>query len=236
MNEWVLASGTALWLGILTSISPCPLATNLVAFSFVSQRVANPRRVALTGIAYSVGRSLAYLGLAGLIIASLLAIPDVAFFLEHYGNRTLGPLLVIVGLLLFGIIRIPFSVGGGLVQRTGERVANRGMLGALALGAIFALTFCPVSAALYFGSLLPLAMERSSPVWIPALYGIGTAAPVLGLALLTTAGVTAAQRAFTKLSQIEIWARRITAVVFIGVGIYFILNYNFELFNRYPVD
>ena len=229
MNEWALAAGSALWLGILTSISPCPLATNLVAFSFVSRQVASPRRVALTGVAYCAGRSLAYLGLAALIIASLLAIPDVAFFLEHYGNRALGPLLIVVGLMLFGVIRIPLP-GAGLAQRVGERAASRGgIAGALALGAVFALAFCPVSAALYFGSLLPLAMERSSPVLIPALYGIGTAAPVLGMALLTTASVTAAQRAFAELTRIEVWARRITAAVFVSVGIYFILNYNLEL-------
>lgn len=230
MNEWVLASGSALWLGILTSISPCPLATNLVAFSYITQKIDDPRRVALTGLMYSAGRSFAYTFLAVLLIASLLAIPDVAFFLEHYGNRVLGPLLVIVGLILFGVISIPMP-GSGAAQRAGQHVAQRGLGGAAALGAVFALSFCPVSAALYFGSLLPLAVERSSPLWIPAVYGLGTAAPVFGLAMLTTGGVSAAQRMFARLSKVEVWARRVTAAVFLAVGIYFVLNYNFEVFD-----
>lgn len=100
----------------------------------------------------------------------------------------------------------------------------------MALGALFALSFCPVSAALYFGSLIPLAMQRESPVLLPALYGMGTAVPVLALAFLAAAGFQAAGGFLHGLGQVEAWARRITAAVFVAVGLYFVLNYNLELF------
>ncbi len=222
MLAWSLAAGSALWFGILTSISPCPLATNITAMSFVSRRVGSPRRVLLAGVLYTVGRSLTYMTVGSLLVWSLLSAPRVSLVLQRTMNRALGPILIVVGVFLLGILPLRWP-SSGLAQRAGERIARWGPAGALLLGILFALTFCPVSAALFFGSLLPLAIEQHSPLLLPALFGIGTGIPVLGFALAIALGAQSLGRVFGKLTKIERWVRWLTGGVFIGVGIYLIL-------------
>ncbi len=228
MPEWALGAASALWFGILTSISPCPLATNITAMSFVGRRVGSPGKVLLAGLLYTVGRALTYLTLGSLLVGSLLSAPRLSLVLQRTMNKALGPILIVVGVLLLGVIplRIPSS---GLGQRMGERIAKWGPFGALLLGVLFALTFCPVSAAFFFGSLLPLAIEQQSPVLLPALFGIGTAIPVLGFAVAIALGAKSLGKAFGKLTKIERWVRLITGVVFIGVGIYLMLVHIFRV-------
>ncbi len=230
MPEWVLGAASALWFGILTSISPCPLATNITAISFVGRRVGSPRKVLLAGVFYTVGRALTYMTLGGLLVASLLSAPRVSLVLQRTMNKALGPILIVVGVLLLGVVplRVPSS---GLGQRMGERIAKWGPLGALLLGALFAITFCPVSAAFFFGSLLPLAVEQRSPILLPALFGIGTAIPVLGFAVAIALGAKSLGKVFGKLTKIERWVRLVTGVVFIGVGIYLMLVHVFRLWR-----
>jgi cytochrome c biogenesis protein CcdA len=145
-------------------------------------------------------------------------------------NKALGPILIVVGILLLGVIplRLPTA---GLGRKAAERIGSWGPAGALLLGILFALTFCPVSAALFFGSLLPLAIEHRSPVVFPALYGIGTGLPVLGFALAIALGARSLGKVFDKMTQIERWVRLATAVVFIGVGIYLTLLHLFRAFG-----
>jgi len=228
MDSFLIGAGSAIWLGILTSISPCPLATNIAAMSFIGRGVGSPRRVVLTGIFYMLGRMLAYAALASLLIASVLAAPEVSFFLEMNMNKVLGPLLIAVGLLLLDILALRFSTSllPAGIQRRAERW---GLLGSGLLGAAFAMSFCPVSAALYFGSLLPLAAAHGSRFALPSMYGIGTGLPVFGFAVLLALGAQWVSRAFNRLSQFEKWARRITGVVFIVVGLKLVLNYIFEV-------
>lgn len=226
MNEGglILASATALWLGILTSISPCPLATNIAAISFIARGVGSARRVLATGVLYTLGRTLTYLILGALLISSLLSIPEVAMFLQTYMNKALGPLLVVVGLILLDVIPLRFStsVGGARLERWAQ---SAGIWGSLPLGMVFALAFCPVSAALFFGSLIPLALNAGSRVALPALYGIGTGLPVFVFAVLVGLGVQWMAKAFDKLTQVETWARRLTGAIFVVVGIYFTLAF-----------
>ena len=225
MSEgFLLAAGTAVWLGILTSISPCPLATNIAAISFIARGMSSPGRVLATGVLYTLGRMLTYLVLGALLVASLLSIPEVAMFLQIYMNKALGPLLLVVGLILLDVIPLRFSTscGGARVQNWAQ---SAGVWGSLPLGMIFALAFCPVSAALFFGSLLPLAVDAGSSVALPSLYGIGTGLPVFVFALLVGLGAQWVGKAFNKLTQIEKWARRATGVIFILVGLYFTLAY-----------
>ncbi len=228
MPDWVLGAASAFWFGILTSISPCPLATNITAMSFVGRRVGSPGKVLLAGVLYTVGRALTYLVLGALLVGSLLSAPRLSLVLQRTMNKALGPILIVVGVLLLGVIplRLPSS---GLTQRMGERIAKWGPFGALLLGVLFALTFCPVSAAFFFGSLLPLAIEQQSPVLLPALFGIGTAIPVLGFAVAIALGAKSLGKVFGKVTKIERWARLITGVVFIGVGIYLMLVHVFRL-------
>jgi cytochrome c-type biogenesis protein len=220
--DWLLAAASAFWFGILTSISPCPLATNITAMSFVGRRVGSPRKVLLAGILYTVGRSLTYMAVGALLVWSLLSAPRVSLVLQRTMNKALGPILIVVGIFLLDFIplRLPSS---GFAQRAGERIARWGSMGALLLGVLFAVTFCPVSAALFFGSLLPLAVEQHSPLVLPALYGVGTAIPVLGFAVAIALGARSLGSAFGKLTRIERWVRRLTGGVFIGVGIYLTL-------------
>ena len=220
MDATLAVSATALWLGLLTSISPCPLAANIAAMSYVSREVGSRGRTLLAGLLYTLGRSFAYSTLAALLVGGLLSIPEVARFLQTHLNRILGPLLVGVGLLLLDWIRLP-GLGGRGYDQAGGRLAKAGLIGALPLGALLALAFCPVSAGLFFGGLIPLALEHQSPLWLPLLYGLGTGLPVVVFAVLVSAGLAWVGSAFHRLQTVERWARRATAVVVIVVGLYY---------------
>jgi cytochrome c biogenesis protein CcdA len=229
VSELAVAAASALWLGILTSISPCPLATNIAAVSFLGRRVDKPRLVFGGGLLYALGRALAYVALGAFLLAGLMSAPGVSSFLQRHINRIVGPLLVVVGLFLLELIRVRLPGLGRSGERLQNRLESRGMWGAVPLGALFALSFCPVSAALFFGSLVPLALETRSPVMLPTVYGAGTALPVVMFAVLVAAGARGVGLAFKRVTLIERWVRRILAVIFIGVGIYMTLSYTFEL-------
>jgi len=219
MESGWLAIGSALWLGILTSISPCPLATNIAAVSYVGRRVGSRRAVLLSGGLYTVGRSLVYVLLGAAAVWSLMSMVAVSSFLQGTFYRLLGPLLIVVGLLLLGVFKfaLPNLAASEDLQK---RVDQAGVWGAGLLGVVFALSFCPVSAGLFFGSLVPLAVDRSSPLLLPFVFGLGTALPVAVFAVLLAAGVGWVGAAIDRVQVFERWARRVTAVVFIAVGIY----------------
>jgi cytochrome c biogenesis protein CcdA len=222
MNEFALAIASAFWFGVLTSISPCPLATNIAAISFVGRRVDSPYRVFTAGLLYTLGRSLAYLALGSLLISSLLSAPLLAHALQKYMNRALGPILILVGLLLLGVIS--FNLPGiGIGDRLRKKVESMGVWGAGLLGILFALTFCPTSAALFFGSLLPLALHQQSGIMLPGVYGIATGLPVLLFAVLIALGANKVAQAFNRIQAFERWARRITGALFVLIGIYYCL-------------
>jgi cytochrome c biogenesis protein CcdA len=229
MNEVLLGWGAALWLGILTSISPCPLSTNIAAISYVGRRVEKTRWVLLSGLLYTVGRSLAYLAVAILVTKGLLSIPGVSMFLQKYMNLFIGPIMLIVGIVLLDVFKISFG-GGGIGNSLQTRIDKMGVWGAGLLGMLFALAFCPVSAGLFFGGLIPLAVKSNSAFLLPILYGIGTALPVIGFSLLLAFGAHLVGAAFKKLTAIELWVRRITAAIMIVVGIALILKHNFGLY------
>ena len=177
MDALSISLASAFWLGLLTAISPCPLATNIAAISYIGHDVGSPRRVLFTGVAYTVGRTVTYLVIAGILVASILSVPTVSNFLQLYMNKLLGPLLIVVGMFLLNLIRISFTTSCG-ARSLEERFKAWGVAGAGLLGMLFALSFCPVSAALYFGSLIPLAIQSGSTLAVPSMYGIGTGLPV----------------------------------------------------------
>ncbi len=224
----VTAVLTAVWLGVLTSISPCPLATNIAAMSYIGKDLGSPRRVLLTGVIYTFGRSLAYAVLSGLLIASVFAIPDLSFWLSTYMNKLLGPILIAVGIILLELVRINFA-GSCVREKTGERFAKAGSWGAGILGILFALSFCPVSAALFFGSLLPLAVKNESSVLLPTAYGAGTGLPVFLFAVSVALGARWVSKAFNRVVKFERWARRVTGAVFVVVGLHYCLTYILEV-------
>jgi cytochrome c biogenesis protein CcdA len=226
MAEVFLGALSALWLGILTSISPCPLATNIAAMSYIGRRVGSPGHVFASGILYTLGRAFTYLFLGALLVKSLLSAPTISFALQTNMNKILGPVLIVVGLFLLDVFR--FSLPGiGLTDRLKTRIEKMGVAGAALLGIIFALSFCPVSAALFFGSLIPLAVSSGSAALLPSVYGIGTALPVALFAVLIASGVHSVGKLFNRITAFELWARRITGVLFIAIGIYFCAVYLF---------
>ena len=226
MDSYTVALGSAVWLGILTSISPCPLATNIAAISFIGRRVDSPRKVVAAGLLYTLGRMVTYLVLGILIVASVLSIPELAMFLQKNMNKFLGPLLIVVGMFLLELISLDI-MRSDIGSRMQGRVERFGIWGAALLGLLFALSFCPVSAALFFGSLIPLAVDHQSSIVMPLLYGIGTALPVIAFAFVIAISTRLVAVLFDKLKFIEKWARLITGVVFIVVGIYYTLTYIF---------
>ncbi len=229
MSEYALAAASALWLGVLTSLSPCPLATNIAAVSYLGRSAGHPRSVLAAGTLYTVGRALAYVVLAWLLVASLLSAPHVSHLLQKYMNRLLGPVLVVAGMLLLELVR--WNPGTAAPPEGARRwVAGLGVWGAAPLGLLFALSFCPLSAALFFGSLLPLAVRHESRLLLPVLYGVGTAVPVIAFAGILAAGGRALGRSFRGASRLDLWGRRVTGVAFVGVGGYLSLSRIFGLF------
>ena len=224
MSEFVLAIGAAFWFGILTSISPCPLATNIAAISFISRKVAHPAYVVSTGLFYTLGRTFVYVGLAMVLVKSLSSMPVVSSWLQKYMNLLLGPVLVLVAMVLLDLLSFNIS-SNGIASWCHKRANKFGLAGALLLGILFALSFCPVSAALFFATLIPLSVKHSSAVTLPAVFGIGTALPVLIFALLLATSADLMARAFKRTTQLELWARRLTGVVFLAIGVYFTFAY-----------
>ena len=218
---------SALWLGILTSISPCPLATNIAAVSFIGKNITCPYKTVMAGLIYTTGRILSYVLLGIIIVTGLLSIPSIANFLQHYINIILGPILILVGIILLEIIKINFSAG---FASTGlhEKVKKFGLFGALLLGIIFALSFCPISAALFFGSLLSLSIEHNSKILFPLVYGIGTGLPVVLFAIIIAFSANSLGKAYNSLVKFEFWMRKITGILFILAGIYFIATHVFN--------
>ena len=228
INSPLAAAGTAFWLGLLTSMSPCPLASNIAAISYVAKGSANPRLVLAAGALYTLGRVLAYVVLGFILAASLASAVNVSNLLQRYMNLLLGPVLVLSGMFLLEWLNWP-SIGGGIGEGLTRRVDRWGLWGATALGALFALSFCPVSAALFFGSLLPLAVGGGA-LLMPSLYGVGTGVPVLGFSFLAAFSARMLSETFGRITWMEFWARRVTGIVFIVVGVYYTLNYIFEAF------
>lgn len=219
---------TALWLGILTSISPCPLATNIAAISFIGKDITCPKKAVFSGLLYVLGRVISYVGLGIIIVSGLLSVPALANFFQEHMNFILGPILIVVGAILLGVIQLNFN--SGLSEDKAKLIAKEaGMLGALLLGIIFALSFCPVSAALFFGSLISLSVEQGSKVLLPLVYGIGTGLPVIIFAFIIAFSFNSLGKAYNKLRQFEFWARRITGGVFIIVGIYYTITHTFGI-------
>ena len=220
---WVSIT-TATWLGILTAISPCPLASNVAAISFIGRQMQSRAAVLFSGLLYTSGRTLAYVVLGALLSSGLLAGGELSRFLQKYVNEILGPLLILLGMILLNLI------GGGLsIQMAGEGIQNKvqqhGILYAFPLGVLFALSFCPVSAGLFFGALIPLAVNNNSALFLPALYGIGTAIPVVLFAILIAFGSKWLGKAFNAINKVEYFVRTATGLIFILVGFYYSLTH-----------
>ena len=213
---------SAFLIGVLAAISPCPLATNIAATAYISRNVTSRRYVITSGLLYTLGRMTTYFTVGALIMLADVKTHRISLFLQDAGDIFLGPLLIVMGILLLGIVKLPVLQGGGRLSSIGERVAKRGRIGAFLLGAVFALAFCPYTAVLFFGILMPMALKTTAGVTIPAVFAIGTGLPVLLFAVLLSAGVTRVSVWVNKVTAVERVMRKIVALTFIGAGIYLV--------------
>lgn len=212
---------TAFLLGLMTAISPCPLATNITAIGFISKDIDNKRKVFLNGLVYTLGRAVSYFGVALVIFIGADQL-EVSGWFQRYGEKIIGPLLIVIGLLMLDVFRISFPGMG----RFSERIRRKGRvnyLDALLLGVIFALAFCPYSGVLYFGMLIPMTINSASGLYLPLVFAVATGIPVIIFAWLIAFTVSGVASFYNGLKIFETWFRRVIALLFIGVGLYYVV-------------
>lgn len=213
----------AFFIGLMMTFSPCPLATNITAIAFISKNIGDSMHTLLVGTLYSMGRMVAYIGLSALIVYAGLNIQAISFFLQQYGTLVIGPFLIIMGILMLEIVDIPLPSGGGWLQKLETYLAGKGYAGGFILGVIFALALCPFSAVLFFGMLIPIALKTGDALFVPAVFAIATALPVIIISSLLVKGVTRVSGMMATVQKMEKWVKRAVAAVFIIVGVYYCL-------------
>jgi len=222
--DLVLMAGSAFWLGILTSISPCPLASNIAAVSLIGHRVEHRVWVLFSGLLYTAGRSLTYAVLGFLAVSAFAGLPKLSWFLQVWMNRGIAVLLVLTGLLLLDFL--PFRLLSVSVSgESAKKLERWGLAGIFLAGALFALALCPVSAGLFFGGLVPLAVKSNSSILMPIIYGIGTGFPVVLFAVVIAFAAGRLNEVYLKVQRAEIIARKFTGWALVVIGIYIFLKY-----------
>ncbi len=214
---------TAFLLGLMTAISPCPLATNITALAFISKDVENKRTVFLNGIFYTLGRAITYTVLGAIIYFGASKF-QVSRAVQSNGEKWIGPLLIVIGIFMLGIIKLPGS-SGNIIQRLADKVKIGSGWGALLLGMIFALAFCPYSGVLYFGMLMPMVLSQPTGLILLPDFAIATGLPVVMLAYMLAFSIGGVGKFYNKIKTFEVWFRRIVAVLFILTGFYFVWIY-----------
>lgn len=205
----------------MTAISPCPLATNISAIGFISRDIENRKRVFIKGLVYALGRIISYTGLA-LIIYFGAGKMNVSMLFQGWGEKLLGPLMILIGLFMLDVIKIKFPGLSKLTDKIGEK-SKGSYWSTLLLGMVFALAFCPYSGVLYFVMLIPMTVASVSGLYLPVLFAIATALPVIVFAWLLAYAVGSVGKLYNHIKTFELWFRRIVSVIFIGVGIYYVL-------------
>lgn len=213
---------SAFVLGIMTAISPCPLATNITAVGFISKDIKDRNRVFINGLLYTLGRAITYTVIALVIYLGADQFKFSGFF-QIYGEKILGPLLIIIGLFMLDIIKIKFPGISGLTSKM-EAKTKWSYLDAILLGVIFALAFCPYSGVLYFGMLIPMTVASASGLYLPIVFALATGIPVIIFAWILAYAVSGIGSVYNKVKAFEIWFRRIIAILFIIVGLYYIFR------------
>lgn len=212
---------TAFVLGLMTAISPCPLATNISAIGFISRDLENRRRVFLKGLIYTLGRAISYTGL-GVILFLGASKMKVSMLFQGWGEKLLGPMLILIGIFMLDFIKISFPGFSTLTEKMGEH-SKRSYWGTLLLGMIFALAFCPYSGVLYFAMLIPITIASASGLYLPVIFAVATGLPVIIFAWALAYAVGNVGKLYDRIKIFELWLRRVVAVLFIATGIYYII-------------
>ena len=212
---------TAFVLGLMTAISPCPLATNITATAYISKNITSKKKVFLSGILYSIGRAFSY-SVIGLILFFGASKFHIALFLNQNGEKFLGPLLVVLGLIMLNVIKLNFLGNSNFTEQLSDKFKDKGLLGSFLIGVVFALAFCPYSGALFFGMLIPITISSADGLYLPIIFAFGTGLPVVLFTYLLAFTASKIGVFYTKITKIEKVMRRVAGVVFIATGMYYI--------------
>ncbi|MBL7150667.1 sulfite exporter TauE/SafE family protein [Candidatus Microgenomates bacterium] len=212
---------TAFLTGVLTSISPCPLATNITAIAYISKDIKTPKNTLLNGFCYTIGRGLSYTILASLIYLGFSSF-EVSRIFQGWGEKVLGPILIFLGLIMLDVIKLNIKTKNEKIEQLKEKLAAKGYLGSFLLGALFALAFCPYSGVLFFGVLIPLVLRSGKVLLLPPLFALGTGLPVIVFSFLIAFSIQKMGQAFQIVQKIEKVSRKVVASVFILTGIYYL--------------
>ena len=212
----------AFFIGLMTAISPCPLATNITAIAYTSKKIDDSKHTLLVGFLYTLGRTFTYVSLASLIVFFGMQTQTIALFLQKYGEKILGPLLLVFGIIMLDVLKLRFFKSNGRLNKLKEKLAKKVFLGAFLLGVIFALAFCPFSAVLFFGMLIPLALKAGDGLIIPTVFAFATGLPVIIFSIILVKSISKLGKIMGKVQIFELWMRRIVGIVFIIVGLYYI--------------
>ena len=208
-------------LGLMTAISPCPLATNISAIGFISRDISHKNRVFISGLFYTLGRIVSYTSIAVILYFTANQI-NISIFLQKWGEKILGPLLIVIGLFMLNIIKINIFTSGNFTNKIEEKL-KKSYWSSFLLGLLFALAFCPYSGVLYFGVLIPMSVVSVSGLFLPVIFAIATALPVVLFAWLLAYSIKSMGVFYNRITTFEYWFRRIVAILFIGVGVYYII-------------
>jgi len=212
---------SAFILGLMTAISPCPLATNITAIGFISKDIENRNKVFLNGLIYTLGRTISYTLLAVILFYGADQFRVSGFF-QLYGEKIIGPLLILIGLIMLDLVKIKFPGLASLTDKFGLKKSAK-YWDVFLLGIVFALAFCPYSGVLYFGILIPMAISSGDAILQPVVFAIATGIPVILFAWLIAYTLSSVGTFYNKIKIFEIWFRRVISVVFIAVGIYYVV-------------
>ena len=222
LDNYNLPILSALVLGLMTAVSPCPLATNITATAYISKNISSKRKVFLSGILYSLGRAFSYTTI-GLILYFGASKFHIARFFNQNGEKYLGPLLILIGLIMLDVIKLSFLGKSNFQERLSEKFATKGLFGSFLIGAVFALAFCPYSGALYFGMLIPMTISSVDGLYLPIIFAFGTGLPVILFTYLLAFTVGKVGVYYKQITRVEKVMRVIAGVVFVLTGLYYIL-------------
>ncbi len=215
---------SALLLGLLTAISPCPLATNITATAYIAKTLSGKKKVLLSGLLYTLGLALSYTTIATIIILGASKF-HVAKFFQGNGEKFVGPVMVIIGLIMLNIIKFNFLDKINFTEKLQDKFKDKGLLGAFLLGALFAMAFCPYSGAMYFGVLIPMSIKSSVGLFLPIFYALGAGSLVLFFTFLIAFSMQKVGRYFNTVTKIEKVMRVVAGMLFLLTGLYYILIY-----------
>ena len=219
----------AFLLGLMTSISPCPLATNITAIAYISKDIENRKKIFTNGLIYTLGRAISYTAI-GIILYFGASKFHISKVFTQNGEKFLGFLLILIGILMLDIIKINFPSLGRLTEKIQNNSNKSGKFTALILGIVFALAFCPYSGVLYFGMLIPLTIASPTGLYLPFVYAVATGLLVIIFAYLLAFSVSSIGNFYKKIQTFQKYLNKVVAIVFIAVGLYYVYIFYLQKF------